>query len=187
MSTLSIFHALSGLIALVIGAFLFGRRKGNRSHRLLGWIYVVTMFLSLAGILVRTRNHPAPFAGYAVFTLLLLIGALLASRGRSHLPAWRGWHGALMSLTMIGSIMAAGSIMGGALFGASEGPAFYRLFNAVILCVTTVGLWLVNSRKVLWGQNPRPVESRARAQFTMIAVASSLLLVASQWALAWPA
>lgn len=186
MSLLSLFHALSGLLTLLVGIVLLCRRKGDRTHRVLGRAYAITMFASLVGILVQTRTDPAPFAAYAVFMLAVLTAAIAAARLRKRIPAWRAWHGALMSLTVLASGFAAASIIGGLLLDMSAGPPFYRLFNVIVLVATVAGLGLIATRKVLWGHSPGPAESAARRRFLVLASTASLLLVAAQWRLAWP-
>jgi uncharacterized membrane protein len=43
MSTLGWFHTAAAVAALVAGAVVLLRGKGTRSHRRLGWTYVVAM------------------------------------------------------------------------------------------------------------------------------------------------
>lgn len=80
------------------------------------------MASSLIGILTARMDHPRPFLGYAV----------AVSRIRRREPAWRGWHGALMSMTLLGATLAASSIVGGVLIGDGGGARFYQSFNGLI-------------------------------------------------------
>ncbi len=113
MSMLSILHTLSALVSVIIAIVIFRLAKGDRRHRTLGWMYVVTLFASLAGIIARTIRTAHPFTIYAIFAAAALLAAVVVVRQRANLKAWRSWHAALMSLTFLGSFMAIGSIVGG--------------------------------------------------------------------------
>ena len=184
MSVLGLFHAACGLGALLVAVAIIALPKGSRAHRMLGWTYACLMAMGLVAILVRTRNAPPPFAGYAVFVIGLLIVAIVVSRRRAHIAAWRAWHGALMSLTIMGAVIAFGSIVGGLAIGASSGPPFYRLFNFLIVGMTAVGVAMIASTSVIWGRQPRVPERRARVGFGVLSIASSLALVIAQVPLA---
>jgi uncharacterized membrane protein len=180
MSWLSIAHLLGGTISVLAALAIFALRKGSRQHRWLGWVYVVSLAISLVGIIIRTMARPHPFGGYAAFALVLIFGAVVAVRMRKRFEAWRSWHGALMSLTMLGSLMAIGSIVGGVVVGDGNGPAFYRMFNAIIIVFTVLGLWVINTRRVIWQGRSGEMDGAARIRFNLLAVAASALLVVAQ-------
>jgi uncharacterized membrane protein len=184
MGILGLLHAISGLGALLVAMAIIALPKGSRVHRVLGWTYASLMAVGLVAILVHTRNAPPPFAGYAVFVIGLLLVAIAVSRYRARIAAWRAWHGALMSLTILGALMAFGSIVGGLAIGASSGPPFYRLFNVIIIAMTALGVVLIASMRVIWGRQPRPAEQIARIVFATLTIASSLALVLAQLPLA---
>jgi uncharacterized membrane protein len=182
MNAWSVIHLACGSVSLVIGLVLTGLRKGDRRHRWLGWTYVVAMAIALCGILIGTRAHPHPFAGYAVLTILVLAAAVTASRLRKRFTSWRAMHGALMSMTLMGAIMAALGVFGGAALGAGSGPAFYRLFNGVIAVTTVAGLGLILTRPVIWGRKP---DAAVRAGYACLVAASSGALIVAQWRMAY--
>ncbi len=185
MSNLSIVHTLAAFVSVLVALFIFGMRKGDRRHRLLGWIYVGTLFTSLVGIIVRTFSSTHPFTFYAIFAACVLLTAVLVVRQRKSIQTWRAWHAALMSLTFLGSFMAIGSIVGGIIVG--NGPAFYRVFNGVIIVFTLVGLWWINTRPIIWGAAPGQPQKMTRIYFSMLVVASSALLVVAQFPMMQPA
>jgi uncharacterized membrane protein len=86
---LIVFHRLTALAALALGAVLLLRRKGTGSHRLLGWTWVVLMgSTALASAFIRDEEM-ANLHGYTpihLFTLvvaiLLPLGVWFARRGR---------------------------------------------------------------------------------------------------------
>lgn len=183
MSLLSIVHVLLGLVAVIIGCVIFALPKADSRHRILGWLYLGSALTGLTAIVVRGLSDPAPFHGYAVVIMGGLIAAVLVSRFRSRLPAWRSWHGALMSFSMLGAAVAVGGIIGGLVLGVGKGPVYYRMFNAVIVCFSIAGLWIIRVRPVLWGYVPGPRERRVRLWFSGLVITVSVALVLSQWIL----
>jgi uncharacterized membrane protein len=184
MNPYSILHVIAALAALVIGLLMLALRKGDRRHRVLGWWYVALMSIGLIGIVIRTWGRPHPFMGYAVMILIVLSTAVGASRYRSRVPTWRAWHGALMSLTIMGAVIAASSIVGGVIIGNGSGAPFYQMFNILIAVGTVAGLGVINTRRIVWGRaNPEKV---TRRWYSVLVVGSSTALIAAQWGMAFP-
>lgn len=180
MSLLSLVHVLVGLLAVITGGVLLATRKGDRRHRLFGWAYVAFMLVSLAAILIRGASHPSPFHVYAAVTAAGIVAAVAASRVRARIAAWRAWPAVLMSFSMLAAIVAIGGVVAGLVLGLGSGPEYYRVFNVVILGVTLIGLWLINTRSVIW--RGIAAETRVRTQFTIFVLTVSISLVAAQWA-----
>jgi uncharacterized membrane protein len=180
MSSLSLAHVVLAAAALLLGFVISALAKGGKRHRLLGWIYVACMGVSLVAILARGAAHPAPFHGYAAAILVVLAAAALIARNRRRIPLWRSWHGALMSLSILGALTAAGGVVGGVILGVGTGPAYYRMFNAVIGSFAAVGLVAIGTRAVIWGRNATPPIRRARLIFSGIVVVLSAGLVLAQ-------
>ena len=65
-----------------------------------------------------------------------VVAAVLASRFRNKIGAWRSWHGALMSLSLLGAVTAIGGVIGGLALGVGRGTVYYRMFNGVIVIFT---------------------------------------------------
>jgi len=83
------FHLVTAVAALLLGLFMLLRRKGTRSHRLLGWTWVALMgSTALATVFIRDYRLPN-LLGYTpihLFTLtvalMLPLGIWFAKRGR---------------------------------------------------------------------------------------------------------
>jgi uncharacterized membrane protein len=161
MSPLSIIHALLGLLTLLLAVGILLRRKGDRLHRRLGWIFACGMLLALGSAITLGILHVFDaFDAYAVAALAALLGAVGASRFRDRLPDWRFWHGALMCFTVLTAIAALSGVIGGIVIGDGSGPRFYRLFNLLIIVVTVSALLLINLRlrKLIGpGRSQRPL------------------------------
>jgi uncharacterized membrane protein len=82
------FHLLSALAALAVGALVLARRKGNGSHRALGWIWVALMGgATLTSAFIRDHGMPNLGGVTPVHLLTLTVGVLLP---RAVLAARRG-------------------------------------------------------------------------------------------------
>ena len=68
---LSLVHTLCGAICLVLGAFVFFNRKGNRIHRLVGTIYVISM-VALNVTALCIYHLTGRFNLFHVFAILIL-------------------------------------------------------------------------------------------------------------------
>lgn len=70
------FHLVTALAALVLGGVLLARPKGTRSHRALGWAWVLLMgSTALATAFIRDYRLPnlAGFTPIHVFTVLTAV------------------------------------------------------------------------------------------------------------------
>lgn len=75
------FHLATAFAALLLGLFLLLRRKGTRSHRLLGWTWVGLMgSTALAAVFIRDDRLPNLY-GYTPIHLLTLTVALMLPLG----------------------------------------------------------------------------------------------------------
>jgi uncharacterized membrane protein len=85
------FHAAGATIALVLGAYNLRRRpKGDRTHRMVGRIWVVAMYWTVLSSFLIKEIRPGHFSwihGLSVFTfgtLSLGLWAALTHRGQLH-------------------------------------------------------------------------------------------------------
>ena len=168
-------------MAVAIGFVIVGLRKGDPRHRVLGWGYAGCIVVALASIIVQGLNHPTPFHEYAALIMGGVVAAVLTSRFRSKIGAWRSWHGALMSLSLLGAVTAIGGVIGGLALGVGRGPVYYRMFNGVIVIFAGIGLWIINTRPVIWGRQPTPEHRKVRLWFTAAVITMSGALVLAQW------
>ncbi|HRH89921.1 MAG TPA: DUF2306 domain-containing protein [Rubrivivax sp.] len=103
------FHLLTASAALVLGLLMLLRRKGTRSHRLLGWIWVALMgSTALATVFIRDDNLPNLF-GYTPIHLFTLTVALMLPLAIVHIRRGnvRG-HRQTMTGLYVGACVVAG-------------------------------------------------------------------------------
>jgi uncharacterized membrane protein len=108
MNALGLFHTACALAALVSGAAVLLRRKGTRSHRRIGWIYVASMLAlnATALMIYRLFGGFGPFHAAAIASLVTVVAGII--------PAWRrkpaNWvehHYAWMTGSYVGLCAAA--------------------------------------------------------------------------------
>ncbi|WP_371185392.1 DUF2306 domain-containing protein [Thalassotalea maritima] len=103
-STLGGFHTLSAIVALITGAMVFLRKKGNAQHKVYGYTYVVAMLaLNISAIPLQNL-----FDGLGWFHLFIVIslpyiiwGMYYPLFARSN-PNWMVNHFEILSYSYIG-------------------------------------------------------------------------------------
>lgn len=70
-------HLVAALAALVLGAWVLGRRKGTALHRTLGRVWVGLMLVTaISSFWIRASGSFSWIHGLSVFTLFALVGAI---------------------------------------------------------------------------------------------------------------
>jgi uncharacterized membrane protein len=168
-------HMLIGSGALLLGIAIIISRKGDRRHRLLGWIiWPLLLIATLSGIDFGLKTGD-PFYFYAMFVLLTLFAGIGASRFRARIPHWRIVHAGSMSIALMSAAMAFGSVAISMALGNTSQPVFYRIFNPVIAATTIAGML------ALRGSLARSMPSRIHWSLQSVIALSSAALIAAQW------
>lgn len=109
MSPLPLVHVASGSVALVAGAAVLLRRKGDRLHRMLGRVYGVGMLaLNLTALgIYRLFDGFGPFHVAALISLGTVIAGVGAARRRR--AGWRHRHYYWMTSSYVGLMAATAS------------------------------------------------------------------------------
>ena len=115
-------HILTILVALVLTPVMMLRRRGDRAHRALGWIWAAALFLTAAlSFWVRTIN-PGGFSLIHLLSVLTLVQVpLIVLAARRH--DWKRHRRAVRAM-VTGALLVAGfftfpfgRLMGAWLFG----------------------------------------------------------------------
>jgi uncharacterized membrane protein len=88
VTPIALLHVTSGVLALVAGALVLARSKGDRSHRLLGRIYFAGMsVLNLTGLgIYRLFDGFGPFHAAALISLATIVPGVHTARAKR--PGW---------------------------------------------------------------------------------------------------
>ncbi len=74
-----IIHAFAAIFALVIGAIQFAGVKGTFAHRLLGWSWVIAMFVvALSSFQINDMNQLWGYSWIHILSIVVLINVPLA-------------------------------------------------------------------------------------------------------------
>lgn len=144
MNVLGWFHTVCALVALGSGAAVLLRRKGTRSHRRIGRVYVGSMLaLNVTALMIyRLFGGFGPFHVAAVVSLLTVVAGTIPAVRRK--PAnWVEHHYAWMTWSYVGLCAATVSEV------ATRVPGF-RFWWAVMIAtfaVIGVGATLVRRNK----------------------------------------
>jgi uncharacterized membrane protein len=111
MDIIGRFHFAVAIVALLSGAVVLVRRKGTRSHRRAGWLYVVSMLAlnTSALMLYQLTGSFTPFHAAALLSLVSVIGGVMAARRRRSFSGWAPAHYFWMSFSYVGLVAAAAS------------------------------------------------------------------------------
>ena len=103
------FHLMTAVGALLLGLFMLLRRKGTRSHRVLGWTWVALMgSTALASAFIRDYKLPNVF-GYTPIHLFTVTAAVMLPLGIWYMRHGRiDGHRKTMQRLYIGACVVAG-------------------------------------------------------------------------------
>jgi uncharacterized membrane protein len=153
MHPLGLLHLSASIVALLTGAVVLLRRKGNATHRRIGWVYVVSMVaMNVTALMIyRLTRSFGPFHIAAMVSL----GSLMAGI----IPAWRrlpknGWldrHYSFMCYSYLGLTAAAVAEIASRVpavqaFGGGPTPAFWSAVAVASFVVFAVGIVLIQTR-----------------------------------------
>lgn len=145
MSGLGIAHVSLATGALVLGALVVLRRKGDRLHRTLGHLYVGAMLGTnvTALCIYRLFGVFGPFHLAALLSLATTVAGLVPVVARWPRRTWYEYHARFMSWSYVGLVAAAVSE---ALVRIPSAP-FAPAVLAATLGVTVLGAFLIHGRR----------------------------------------
>lgn len=105
---LGITHVIFAIAALIFGAVVACRPKGNRKHRITGYFYAISLLLVNVSALSVYEDLPVmgPFHVLALVSLLTLTAGLTPAVLRWPVSWWLGLHGYFMSWSYVGLVAA---------------------------------------------------------------------------------
>ncbi|NNM20703.1 MAG: DUF2306 domain-containing protein [Gammaproteobacteria bacterium] len=156
MDWLGIIHTVTAGSALLFGPLVFFRRKGTRTHRLLGYGYVVSMLLLNATALMIYDL----FDGFGVFHWAALVSLVTLASGivpallRRPQRTWIVWHYMGMNWSYVGLCAAAAAEFLTRLpafiprvLDYVPGSFFWNAVGAGTFIICGTGWYLVNRRR----------------------------------------
>lgn len=136
--SLGLTHTLVAMLAMVSGWSVLARRKGNRLHKITGYVYVAAMVaMNVSGLFIHSLFKFGPFHWLALFSLATVLAAVWAARSIRTSSEKLQMHRDLMSWSYVGLLAAFASEVVTRTPLATNGPRFAL---AVLLATATVTL-----------------------------------------------
>jgi uncharacterized membrane protein len=109
MSTVGWIHTAAAVAALALGAAVLLRGKGTRSHRRLGWTYLIAMVLLnvTALAIYRLTGAFGPFHVAAILSLASVTAGIIPAVRRKPAATWVERHYWWMTYSYLGLLAAA--------------------------------------------------------------------------------
>ena len=101
-------HVVFAIMALIIGAAVAFRRKGDQMHRILGYFYAISLFLVNVSALsvYEEAVGMGPFHVLAVISLVTLISGFIPAFLHRPVSRWLILHAYFMSWSYVGLVAA---------------------------------------------------------------------------------
>lgn len=142
-------HAIAAMEVLVLGVYLLSARKGGKWHRILGYVWVVNMFVAAtSSFFIHQTRLIGPFSpihglsAWALYSLYVAIGHARAGRIAAHRGNMRGLY---LGGAVVAGVLAfmPGRVFNRMLFGAHEDIGFMLVLG---LALIGTGLYLMRGR-----------------------------------------
>jgi hypothetical protein len=109
---LLVLHITGGIVGLLSGAIAMSLRKGSRSHRMAGKVFVVSMLImgACASCLALMKHQPNNFFG-GLLTFYLITTAWLTGRRRDGESSIYDWGALAFAVAIGGSLLTLGTLV----------------------------------------------------------------------------
>ena len=159
LSTLGLVHLVFGILALVSGTAVTLIRKGNRSHRALGYLYLYSMLgTNITALLIYDLTGTVNmFHIFALFSLLTLLAGMLPIFTRPK-HSWLPKHAHFMAGSYLGVVLATAAEITVRVPGWDFGLAV----TLTVLIGSIIGVYLMMTLtpKSIAKLNPRRYQKR---------------------------
>ena len=105
------FHFIVSLSALLFGTLVLFKRKGTKNHKIMGYVYVVSMvLLNVSSFFIVNFGGFSLFHFFAIVSLITVLGGFIPALLRIH--NWFAFHFYFMSWSVVGLYAALWSEIG---------------------------------------------------------------------------
>lgn len=150
-TTIGAIHTLFAVLALISGAVVVLRKKGDGWHKKVGYFYVVVMLtMNITALFTQSLFVFGPFHFLALFSLFTIIFGMWWPLFLRHRKRWLHWHFQAMSWSYVGLWAAFFAEIAVRLPFVEFGIGFALMVVLATLLVTvTGGYFIVNYQKKL--------------------------------------
>jgi len=149
LTTLGWLHLSFAAFGLVAGAVQLLRRKGDRTHRALGYAYVYGMIVSNATalLLYRFTGSFNAFHAGAIANFACIIAAMIPVLRTPRAPDWVAKHYRWMAGSYIGLVAAASTEFSVRVLPLGSRGAVWLVAGIAIAAVSAVGSMLIRRNR----------------------------------------
>jgi len=100
-SNIGWFHFITAIIAMITGSIVVLNKKGDKFHKRVGYVYVISMLLlNLSSFLIVNFDGFSIFHFFAIISLVSILGAMIPTLRRS--KNWFHYHFYFMNWSVVG-------------------------------------------------------------------------------------
>lgn len=104
-STVGLFHTLTAIFAMIFGLMVIFKKKGTKSHKVIGYLYVIMMILlNVTSFFIVNFGGFSLFHFFAIFSLLTVLAGIIPAYRKS--KGWYVKHYYFMSWSVVGLFSA---------------------------------------------------------------------------------
>lgn len=146
LDTIGLIHFVSALLAMLFGAMVVFKKKGDKSHKQVGYVYLVFLLLVniTAFMIYKVVGTFGPFHIAALISLGGVIGGMIPVLRKKPERTWLEYHYEFMSWSVVGLYAA---------FWSETFSRFFRFAGFWVLVITgtaltfAVGATLIKMKK----------------------------------------
>ena len=142
-SNTGLFHTIVALLAMVFGTLVIVKTKGTKTHKIMGYVYVVSMLLlNISSFFIVNFGGFSLFHGVAIFSLLTVLGAIIPTVLR--VKHWMYFHFYMMNWSVVGLYCAFWAELG--IRFANNSQQFWMVVFLTMLITSIIGAILINKK-----------------------------------------
>ena len=146
-------HVVAAILALIIGAILLLGRKGTRSHRMLGRVWIGVMGITaISSFFISSLRPHFGFSPIHILSVFVLIGSwqAVAAARAGRIAEHRRHVGNLYSFALLAAgafTLLPGRLMHKLLFGEGQGQAHLVVIGMLLVLGGMLQWWLRQGRR----------------------------------------
>jgi len=142
-------HFLFAILSMVVGALVILLRKGDRKHKILGYMYVFCMVgLNISALSIyQLFGYFGPFHVFALFSLATVFGGFIPAYRKKPRDTWLEYHYEFMNWSVVGLYAAFWSETFTRFFSFSGMTGFWALIVTATVITVVIGAYFIKKKK----------------------------------------